>query len=115
MSAKKPPALGNLENDFNFNQIPTPPFLLSTHPAPWSMPTAFRLEDAATLGQQRLGAQHGRLVATLTCTVRCRVSVSGYLQMHHDGQPHIGILSRVLTSRARERSPCSPAPSRARH
>jgi phospholipase C len=104
------PALGNLENDFNFNELPTPPFVLPTHPAAGSIPTAFRLEDSATAGRQRLGAQNGRLLATLTCTVRCHMSVSGYLEMHHNGLPHVGIIPRHLTFSGTRRVALLPRP-----
>jgi phospholipase C len=36
------PQLGNIAADFDFNQAPTKPFILPTHPVRWSMPTATR-------------------------------------------------------------------------
>jgi phospholipase C len=33
------PALGDLTADFDFGQPPAPPFILPTHPAPWSIPS----------------------------------------------------------------------------
>jgi len=42
------PQLGDLARDFDFNQPPTPPYLLPTHPHPWSMPAAFRLRLSGT-------------------------------------------------------------------
>ncbi|HLI32407.1 MAG TPA: alkaline phosphatase family protein [Solirubrobacteraceae bacterium] len=75
------PILGNLESDFNFNQPPTPPFLLPPDPQPWSIPTAFRLLTSGLRTRQAPAAQGGNLIARLTCTLRCQVSISGKVRL----------------------------------
>jgi phospholipase C len=90
------PALGDLARDFDFNQPPAPPFILPAHPAPWSIPTAFRLLSATPLHQSpRLHG--GNLVARLTCTVACRVRVSGYLTIRVRGGLHMHVIGSHLT------------------
>jgi phospholipase C len=91
------PILGSLERDFDFNQPPAPPFILPTAPASWSMPTAFRLFDGATPKRQTPRYHHGSILLELTCTRRCRASVSGYLAIHRARIARVGLQSRHLT------------------
>gem|GEM_PF-1236106 len=71
------PILGNLIQDFNFNQPPAPPFILPPHPAPWSIPTAFRLLDAGTRRRQNPFRQRGRVLTRFRCTVTCSLTLKG--------------------------------------
>jgi phospholipase C len=80
------PTLGSLEADFNFNQPPTPPFILPTHPAPWSIPAAFRLALEAMPLRQTPRLHGGQLVAGATCLTRCRLSVTGYISIPSMGR-----------------------------
>ncbi len=90
------PALGDLARDFDFSQPPAPPFILPTHPARWSIPTAFRLLSATPL-RQAPRLHGGNLVARLTCTVACRLTVSGYLTISLRGGLHLHILPTHLS------------------
>jgi phospholipase C len=74
------PLLGNLVEDFDFNQPPMPPFELPTHPAPWSLPTEFRLLLDVPR-RESLRAHRGRLLAGATCTTTCQLQVDGYVQL----------------------------------
>ena len=88
-------ALGDLARDFDFNQPAAPPFILPTHPAPWSIPRAFRLLSATPLRQSpRLHG--GNLVARLTCTIACRLRVSGYLGIRRAGGAHVHVVPTRL-------------------
>jgi phospholipase C len=79
--------LGDLRADFDFSQPPVPPFLLPTHPRPWSLPTAFRLALDATPRRQTPRLHGGDLVAGASCLTRCRLRVSGFVVLpaarHH--------------------------------
>jgi phospholipase C len=91
------PALGNLLKEFNFNQPPTPPFLLPTHPAPWSIPTGFRLFDSGTPLQQKPRFHSGNIIASLTCNLRCKAQVSGYVTIRRPGIARVSLRPRRLT------------------
>jgi phospholipase C len=90
------PILGNLAADFNFNQPPAPPFILPPHPAPWSLPTAFRLLLEAMPPRENPRLHGGELVAGATCVTRCRLTVTGYVAIPQQG--------RYLTVKARKLS-----------
>jgi phospholipase C len=94
--------LGNLVRDFNFAQPPAPPFLLPVHPAPWSLPTAFRLLDNGTARRQRPLRHGDQIIADVRCTVLCHLTVSGYVQMPGGGAAaRLRVLTRHLTFRGR--------------
>ena len=90
------PILGDLTADFNFNQPPAPPFILPTHPAPWSIPTAFRLLLEAMPLRQTPRLHGGGLVAGATCVTRCRLSVTGYIAIRSLGR-YLKVNERRLT------------------
>jgi phospholipase C len=73
------PALGDLAADFDFTQPPAPPFILPTHPAPWSIPIAFRLLLGELTLRQNPRRHGGSIVFSATCTTPCQLSVSGYV------------------------------------
>jgi phospholipase C len=91
------PILGDLVKDFNFNQPPAPAFILPVHPTPWSTPTAFRLNDTGTPLSQRPRLHRGGLLATLTCTLRCHATVSGYVTVRQPGLTRATLLPLRLT------------------
>jgi phospholipase C len=91
------PALGNLTSDFDFNQPPAPPFLLPTHPAAWSIPTAFRLLLNGLPLRQTPRLHGGNLVAAATCSVQCRLTVTGYLTIRRPGGLHVHVIPTNLT------------------
>jgi hypothetical protein len=72
--------LGDLARDFDFSQPPAPPFILPTHPAPWSLPAAFRLL-LHTPPRQNPRFHGGAILVGATCVTRCRMLVSGYLSL----------------------------------
>jgi phospholipase C len=86
------PLLGDLAEDFDFNQPPMPPFELPAHPAPWSLPAEFRLLLAMPK-HESLRAHGGKLVAGATCITACVLHVKGYVIA--DGR-HLGIVPRRL-------------------
>jgi phospholipase C len=88
------PALANLAGDFNFNRVPTPPFILPTHPAPWSIPTAFRLTLRGTPESEKPRLHGGGLVMRATCTSACALQVGGYITA--PGM-RLGVSARSLT------------------
>jgi phospholipase C len=90
------PLLGNLIKDFNFNQPPAPPFLLPTRPAPWSIPIGFRLFDSGTPLRQTPRYHKGNVIASLTCNMRCRARVSGYVTLRHAGIARVNLSQRGL-------------------
>jgi phospholipase C len=73
------PILGDLSRDFDFSEPPAPPFILPTHPAAWSIPAAFRLLLDGTPSHETPRFHAGRLVASVSCTVACRLAVGGYI------------------------------------
>jgi phospholipase C len=90
------PALGDLAADFDFNQPPAPPFILPAHPAPWSLPVAFRLLSQMPLRQSpRLHG--GNLIARLTCTTTCQLTLRGYVVLRHRPALRVPVLHRTLT------------------
>jgi hypothetical protein len=91
------PALGDLSRDFDFSQPPAPPFQLPTHPAAWSLPTAFRLLLTRVPLRQTPRLHKGGLVLGLTCTTNCRLSVSGYLTISLPGGRHVHVLPASAT------------------
>jgi phospholipase C len=91
------PLLGNLAKEFNFSQPPAPPFLLPTHPAAWSIPISFRLFDSGTPLHQTPRLHGGSIVAGLTCNMRCKVHVSGYVTLNQPGLARVDVRSRDLT------------------
>ena len=86
------PALGDLTRDFDFNQPPAPPFLLPTHPAAWSIPTAFRLAISGTPLRQN-PRLHGGSVVVVALAPQ---PASGGHRLPHD---------RPSTDRARSSNP----------
>jgi phospholipase C len=76
------PALGDLSADFDFSQPPAPPFILPTHSAPWSIPTAFRLFLTGLAVRQNPRLHGGSVVVNATCTTLCQLTVSGYVTIH---------------------------------
>jgi hypothetical protein len=91
------PLLGDLRRDFDFNQPPAPPFILPAHPAPWSLPTAFRLLLGAMPTREDPRLHQGMLVAGVTCTTRCHLTVTGYLTIRRPDGRHVRVLARQLT------------------
>jgi hypothetical protein len=89
--------LGDLTRDFDFSQAPTPPFLLPTHPAPWSIPTAFRLGLSGLALRQTPRLHGGKLVAAVYCSMSCRVSISGYLTLRRANGRHIPVIPTSLS------------------
>jgi phospholipase C len=89
--------LGKLANEFNFNQLPAPPVVLPTEPEPWAVPKALRMVDAATPRHQSLSRYGGNLIANLTCSVACRVTVSGAVQLSVPGAARVSVRPRRIT------------------
>ena len=91
------PLLGDLRRDFDFNQPPAPPFILPAHPAPWSLPTAFRLLLGAMPTREHPRLHQGMLVAGATCTTSCHLTVTGYLTIRRPDGRHVRVIARHLT------------------
>jgi phospholipase C len=91
------PALGSLSADFDFNQPPAPPFILPAHPAPWSIPTAFRLLLNGLALKQNPRLHGGTIVLSATCTAPCQLSVAGHLTIRRRRVPLI-LVSRRLAA-----------------
>jgi phospholipase C len=91
------PLLGNLVKDFNFSAPPAPPYILPTHPAPWSMPAAFLLLDGETPSLQRPDRHRGSIIVKLRCTISCAVSVTGTLKSGGASLGQLRILSKSAT------------------
>jgi phospholipase C len=91
------PTLGDLTRDFDFNQPPAPPFILPAHPAPWSIPTAFRLLLNGMALRQTPRLHEGNLVVRVTCTTTCRLGVSGYLTIHLADGLHMHVIARTMS------------------
>ena len=81
--------LGNLASDFDFSAPPVPPFILPAHPAPGSLPVAFRLALGSTPLHQTPRFHRGGLVAGATCTTDCALTISGYLSIRHADGLHL--------------------------
>jgi phospholipase C len=92
------PVLGDLTRDFDFNQPPAPPFLLPAHPAPWSIPTAFRLLLSGLPLRQTPRLHGGSLVAAATCSTPCRLTVGGYLTIRRANGLHVRVIPTSLSS-----------------
>jgi phospholipase C len=73
------PALGDLLGDFDFTQPPAPPFLLPPHPAPWSLPAAFRMQTIVP-ARQRPRFHAGAVLLGASCPGGCRLLARGYLR-----------------------------------
>jgi phospholipase C len=106
------PSLGNLAADFDFNQAPTPPFVLPPHPRPWAIPTAFRLELAGLALRQHPRLHGGGIVVNVTCTLACRASATGYVRIRGRNLPVIA-LTRALAAGAHRFRVNLPTRSRA--
>jgi phospholipase C len=104
------PGLGSLESDFNFNQAPRPPLLLSIHPAPGPAsnppggvppkpaasvkPTIPGLQLTASVARrQDLRLHHGRVYLLVGCNLSCSIYAHGHLNLtrHHR---HLGLRSK---------------------
>jgi phospholipase C len=91
------PALGDLSADFDFSQPPAPPFILPAHPAPWSIPTAFRLLLSGLPRRQNPRLHAGSIVVRVACTRPCELSVSGYITIRRRRVALISV-ARSLTA-----------------
>jgi phospholipase C len=91
------PILGNLAKDFNFNQPPAPPFMLPTDPAPWSIPISLRLFDSGTPLRQTPRLHGGNVLVGLTCNLRCRTQIAGYVTIGKPGLARVELRSRSVT------------------
>jgi phospholipase C len=91
------PILGNLVKDFNFNQPPAPPFLLPTNPAPWSIPISLRLFDSGTPLRQTPRLHGANVLLGLTCNLRCRTQITGYVTIGQPGLARVQLRSRSVT------------------
>jgi phospholipase C len=114
------PGLGSLESDFNFNQPPSSPLILSTHPAPGpaSNPPVYvpppssgvAAANATPLLQliavvarrQDLRLHHGRIYLTVGCNMACSIDAHGHLNLHRHRR-HLG-LRRTRTELAAHRT-----------
>jgi phospholipase C len=76
------PVLGNLAADFDFSQPPAPAFILPAHPAPWAIPTAFRLSLSAQPLRQNPRLHGGNIVVKVGCSTACQLSVSGSVRVN---------------------------------
>jgi phospholipase C len=94
---EKVPLLGDLQRDFDFAQPPAPPFTLPARPAPWSLPTAFRLLLTGTPRRETPRFHRNRLSIRATCTRRCRLQVRGYLQLAGGRAVRARVVPRSLT------------------
>jgi phospholipase C len=101
------PGLGGLASDFNFNQPPRPPLILSTHPAPGPAsnppgsasalraPTAkapiLTLQLTASVApRQDLRLHHGRIYLFVGCNMPCSLYAHGYLNLTRHRR-HLGL------------------------
>ena len=99
------PGLGNLESDFNFDQLPRPPLLLPTHPAPGpaSNPPGYALSKPATpvkppllqltasvARRQDLRLHHGRIYLLVSCNLACSLDVHGHVNLTRHRR-HLGL------------------------
>ncbi len=87
--------LGNLAKEFNFNQPPAPPFILPTHPAPWAIPTAFRLRLNGMPSHETPRLHGGGVLARAACTTTCRLHVGGYITI---AGRKLGLAARTVTA-----------------
>jgi phospholipase C len=93
------PALGSLLADFDFAQPAAPPFILPPHPAPWSIPTAFRLLLGGLPRRQNPRLHGGDIVVRATCTTACQLTLTVYVVVRGK---RIGLIPvrRILTAGA---------------
>jgi phospholipase C len=100
------PGLGNLLEDFNFDQPPRPPLILPTHPAPGpasnppgyvppapppvaAKPSVPVLQLVASVApRQDLRRQHGNVELTLSCNVECDLFAYGHLNVRRQPRRH---------------------------
>jgi phospholipase C len=87
--------LGDLVNDFDFNQPPRPPLLLPTHPAPGpascppggcpappQLPAAPPLQLTVSVARvQRIGGRRPAIKLVVGCSVGCRAQLSGVFSL----------------------------------
>jgi phospholipase C len=106
------PGLGSLLNDFNFNQPPRTPLILSAHPAPGpasnppggvplpppspALPSLSLQLVASVAPRQNLRLQHGRIYLTAGCNIACSLDAHGHLNLTRRHR-HLG-LRRVQTT-----------------
>ena len=116
------PGLGSLESDFNFNQSPRPPLILSTHPAPGpaSNPPGYvppkpvppvtpvtpaRIPllqlTASVARQQDLRLHHGRIYLLVGCNMACSLYAHGHLNLTRHRR-HLGLQSKRATLAANQ-------------
>jgi hypothetical protein len=95
-----------LAEDFNFNQAPRPPLILSPHPLPGP---ASNLPRQATHGaaavatpppllqltaviarRQNLRPHHGRIYLTVSCSMACSIDAHGHLNLRRHRR-HLGL------------------------
>ena len=106
------PGLGNILEDFNFNQPPRPPLLLPVHPAPGPASEPPSTNPAATVSraggprlqltasvesEQELAQQGGHVDLVLGCNRSCRISATATVQAGRRSYP--------LTATARQLTP----------
>jgi phospholipase C len=103
------PGLGNLVEDFNFDQPPRPPLILPTHPAPGpasnppgyvppAPPPASEAKApkvtlqllASVAPYQDLRHQHANVELTVSCNLQCNLLAYGHLnvRLHPRRHPH---------------------------
>jgi phospholipase C len=108
--------LGNLVEDFNFNQTPRAPLLLPVHPAPG--PASKPPAKASTLAraaageslplqlvgsiedQQSLRAQGGRVYMTLSCNRNCSVRAAGVARLGSRTVPLSAVVVKLAGAHA---------------
>jgi phospholipase C len=109
------PGLGDLENDFNFNQPPLRPLILPSHPAPGPASTppggapppsgvapkppgsAEWLQLIASVHRlQNMRIHHGRIYLTVGCNIACSIHSHGHLNLR-EHQRHLGLHNMQTT------------------
>jgi phospholipase C len=117
------PGLGNLESDFNFNQMPRAPLILPTHPAPGPAskspgyvppvvasssspppPAGIPLLQftASVATRQDLRLHSGQIYLTVSCNLPCSLDARGHLNLTRHRR-HLG-LRRVRTTLAADQA-----------
>jgi len=97
------PGLGNVESDFDFNQLPRPPLLLPSHPPPGpasnppgevppkATPSSLQLVVSVPV-RQNMRSQRGRIYLTVTCNRACSLHAHGHLSLLRRSR-HLGLRS----------------------
>ncbi len=119
------PGLGNLENDFNFNQQPLPPLILPSHPAPGpaSNPPGGLPESAPSPPAQQaptpvvklqltvsiarkedLRHRHRRVSLVVGCNQDCSIFVHGHLSLKRHRHALKLLSARLTLSANRSRT-----------